>query len=354
MIRAIVFFLGIFPLVAFAGKQVNIHQIISFGDSLSDANNKHLISLYMNQSSNNLISVRALPPNVSGRFSNGFTWVDQLHISFWRQPSVPALKAINSTMVIEKAGENQSFQLQVNPLTGSNWSVGGAMTGDGYLADETVADGSTVISGTKVLPNVGQQISDYLAQHKQFTPTDLVLIQGGTNNLWFTLFANQGDTGTSTALKLVEHIKQLQQHGAQHILVMNIPPLYLGAWLSPFHDQAKDFVDEFNQTLANELGQLIQPQSSTNIYLMDADAFLAKVVKQIQTKGEYYHHPTATRLSNVNDSAWNWVSNEVVDKPNQYIFWDGLHPTAAVHRLLAYHAEQLLEQHGIIPAGIAK
>ncbi|MCX4029547.1 SGNH/GDSL hydrolase family protein [Endozoicomonas sp. SM1973] len=354
MIRTIVFILSIFPIFALAGKQVNIHNIISFGDSLSDASNKHLISLYMNQASNNLISVRALPPNVSGRFSNGFTWVDQLHISFWRQPSFPALKVINSTMVIETAGENHAYPLKVNSLTGNNWSVGGAMTGDGYLADETVADGSTVRSGTTVLPNIGQQISDYLAQHKKFAPTDLVLIQGGTNNLWFTLFANQGDTGTSTALKLVEHIKQLQRHGAKHILVMNIPPLYLGAWLNPFYDQAKAFVDEFNQSLAKELDHLIQLQTSANIYLMDADVFLTKVVKQIQTQGEFYHQPTAIRLSNVSDSAWNWVTNEVVEKPNQYIFWDGLHPTAAVHRLLAYQAEQLLEQYGIIPAGMAK
>lgn len=349
MIRTIVFILGLLPVIVLAGKQVNIHQLISFGDSLSDANNKHLVSLYMNQASKNLIGVRALPPNVSGRFSNGFTWVDQLHISFWRQPSLPALKAINSTMLIDVENDRQSFPLTIGNLQGNNWAVGGAMTGSGYFADEDVATNSTVVSGTHVLPNIGQQIDDYVAQQSKFNPTDLVLIQGGTNNLWFTLYGSLNETGESAAHKLIAHIKQLQRHGAEHIVVMNIPPLYYGAWLSPFADQAKLFVDEFNDTLETELNQLKQQQTaSANLYLMDADKLLAGVVNQINVQGEFYHQPTAIRLNKVNESAWNWATNEVVEQPNQHIFWDGLHPTAAVHRLIAYHTEKLLKEQGIV------
>jgi len=59
------------------------------------------------------------------------------------------------------------------------------------------------------------------------------------------------------------------------------------------------------------------------------------------------HVPTQVEINYILKSAWDWVNNKVADKPNAYAFWDGLHPSAAMHRLFAYEAEQLLIENGI-------
>ena len=62
-------------------------------------------------------------------------------------------------------------------------------------------------------------------------------------------------------------------------------------------------------------------------------------------------NPAAFGLTNVTDSAApglepgdsSYNTGQIVSNPNQYLFWDDLHPTATVHAELAQYAlEQLM------------
>ncbi|WP_163831629.1 SGNH/GDSL hydrolase family protein [Spartinivicinus ruber] len=348
MLRIIVLILAILPALLLANQQERISRIIAFGDSLSDAGNKHLITLQMNQAAKGVIGVRGMPPNVSARFSNGFSWVDQLNISLWRQPSTPAMAGIDSILEINNGTEHFSFPLSIQPLKGNNWAVGGAMTGSGYFVDIDLKDGATLTSGGTIMPNIGQQINDFAAQHGRFLSSDLVILQGGANNLWFTLFGDLNDTGHRAALKLIQQISQLKGLGAKHILVMNLPSFQYGAVLNPYAEKTKVFIEEFNKTLSDKLAQLdIQQYEQPTIYLFDVHKLFTKVIDRIESTGQFKHEKTNTLIKHVLEPAWNWSNNKIADDPNEYLFWDGLHPSASTHRLLAYKAKKLLLKNGV-------
>lgn len=277
--------LGLLPTMLFAGQQQSINRIITFGDSLSDAGNKHLISLYMHQATKGIIGIRAMPPNVSARYSNGFTWVDQLNISLWRQPSTPALNKIVTPLIIDIDDQAIMYPLSIRALKGTNWAIGGAMAGEGYFVDLDLSKGAELTQGGRIMPNIGQQIKDFEQSQTHFQPSDLIILQGGTNNLWFTLFGDVAETGSQTALKLIRHIKQLRALGAQHILLMNLPPFQHGATLHPYADETQRFVDEFNQTLNDQLPQFTPQQNRpSNVYLLDVHRIFTDMIHSIQTK----------------------------------------------------------------------
>ena len=44
--------------------------------------------------------------------------------------------------------------------------------------------------------------------------------------------------------------------------------------------------------------------------------------------------PASFGLKNVTDAAWTRVTG-VVSNPDEYLYWDGVHPTTVVHRFIA-------------------
>ena len=131
---------------------------------------------------------------------------------------------------------------------------------------------------------------------------------------------------------------------------MNLPPFHYGALMSPFKEQAKHFIDDFNQTLERELARNGSKQYRTaNIMLLDVYAFWENMAQKIAADGVYHHPGTQIYIRYPRASAWDFENNVIANNPNEYVFWDGLHPTASVHQLLAIEAEALLAQQGIIP-----
>ena len=63
------------------------------------------------------------------------------------------------------------------------------------------------------------------------------------------------------------------------------------------------------------------------------------------------NNPAAWGLTNVRDSAapgldpgaFFYNENRIVAHPEQYLFWDTIHPTAAIHTILGDYASRLLD-----------
>jgi phospholipase/lecithinase/hemolysin len=274
--------------LAFAGSVANagtITQMVVFGDSLVDTGNFFIGSGF---------TVPASPPYFNGRFSNGPVWVEDLAGRLGVASPAPSL-----------AG-------------GTNYAFATAETGSGFFQ---VAPGAFV-------PNIGTQINTYLSSHQPQTG-QLFVISGGANDFL------HGQTNPAVPVaNLAADITALAQAGATTFLVPNLGMLGgtpFGLSLSAAQRTGLDALSlSFDSLLAQELNQL---RSSLGVTIYSLDAL--SLFNEIQA------NPLAFGFTDVVDQAKSGglgLPGTVVPNPDQYLFWDPLHPTAHVHSLLADEA----------------
>ncbi|MBU1346114.1 MAG: autotransporter domain-containing protein [Alphaproteobacteria bacterium] len=274
--------------LATAASAQSYGRLVVLGDSLSDNGNLYLASGRTQPPS---------PPYFQGRFSTGPVFTEQL-----------GFLAANFN----------------GPVTGSiNLAYGGSRT------DNTVA----------FPPGMRQQLSTYVGRGGVFGPNDLVSVLGGANNIFQSigLFATlppasqANPTGfiTPTLNAAVADMNfivgDIASRGAGTILVTNLPRLGITPQFrtSPAAALADYAGSTFNSGLQASLVALAPTRPNTNIILFD----LAKVSDTLAA------NPARFGFSNVTDACFTGVS--VCANPDSYLYFDGVHPTAAGHRLLA-------------------
>jgi len=263
-------------------------NLIAFGDSSVDVGNVFLSTDQTRPPS---------PPYFEGRFSNGPVFVEQIAEELGLSASTPSV-----------AG-------------GNNYAFGGAQLGDGISEQET--------------PNIGSQIDIYLSSN---TPRedDLLLISGGSNN-FFTL-DNIPDPAATVDL-LAEHITTLANAGGENFAVTNLPPL----GNTPFvtnqggTEIVNTLISNYNTLLDQEL-DLLETELDIEIYELDLENTVRKI----------FNNPATFGLTNVTDPALNQQTGEVVENPNEFLFWDNVHPSATVSEIVAQNALE------VIPKGTGK
>jgi len=256
-------------------------RIVTFGDSLSDNGN-----LYAAAAS------PASPPYYQGRFSNGPVWVELLG---WTQARFGG------------------------SVTGSfNGAYGGART------DNDVG-----------FPfGMPQQITNYLGAGGVFRRDDLVTLWGGANNVFQGMPTAAGtldpfgymtvEAGNS-AVEMGMMINQIATAGAGTILVANLPNLGTTPQFRGTSGQglATHSTNVFNAALYNQLVTQAAAHPTTNVIFMDANRAFNVLLAA----------PGRFGFTNVTDRCL--VGATACATPDTYVFWDGVHPTAAGHRLLA-------------------
>lgn len=274
--------------LATAASAQSYSRLVVFGDSLSDNGNLYIASSRTQPPS---------PPYFQGRFSTGLVFTEQLGFA-----------AANFN----------------GPVTGSiNLAYGGSRT------DNTVA----------FPPGMRQQLTTYVSRGGVFGRNDLVSVLGGANNIFQGLgaFAVASPTVQSNPTGFVNPIlnaavsdmtfivNDIASRGAGTILVTNLPrlgttPQFRPTPLAALADYAGS---TFNSSLQTALVALAPTRPGTNIILFD----LAKVSDALSA------NPGRFGLTNTTDSCFNGVT--VCSSPNTYLFFDGVHPTAAGHQLIA-------------------
>jgi outer membrane lipase/esterase len=282
------------------------NRIIAFGDSLSD--------------NGNLFKNTGFPPGpyFDGRFSNGPTWIELLSNpaksgnpgssmdTFWNPPLFTGFP--------NTGGTTQNV----------NAAVGGAQTVSGFL------------------PSVQTQINVFTAAGGTFGPRDLVSIQGGANDIFnfFTSTPNPTQAqiagfGVTTAANEASNIGLAIADGAKTILVSNLPnigatPNFNG---SPLTAAAGNLASvSYNTALNAATIQLAALNPKVNLVQMDWYAFSNVITANAAALG----------FTNITQPCFNSVTMTVCANPNSFTFWDGVHPTEAVHELLARYAALLL------------
>ncbi len=271
-----------------AGAQ-SYNRLVVFGDSLSDNGNLYLATGG---------ATPASPPYFQGRFSSGPVFTERL-------------------------GFNASNFM--GPVTGSiNYAFGGART-----------DSQAAPLGMRV------QLAQYQARGGRFGAGDLVSILGGANNIFQGLPAAGASTNPQGSIAPVSLaaaadmnfiVGSVAQAGAGTILVTNLPklsltPQFRATPAAPLADYA---VTTFNGALLTGLNATAAARPGTNIIMMD----LFKIGDVIAA------NPSAFGVSNVTQPCFNGVT--VCANPNDYFYFDGVHPTATGHAAIARLANDYL------------
>lgn len=226
------------------------------------------------------------PPYFQGRYSNGPVWVEYL-----------------------------GSQLGLTNAKSSNFAYGGATTVSGSLNG---------------VPGTLAQVYTYTKSHQKLNPNGLYVIWAGANDYLFGAEQPAASIGN-----LSSAIKSLSSAGAKKILVANLPDLgKLPATYNIFNSRAlSSLTNLHNLELAKTINLFHQESgNSTKIFQLDVNSLYREAMDKPEKFG----------LTNVTQGC---VSNlATCDNPNKFLFWDGIHPTTAAHRILAQAALKTLSE----------
>ncbi len=219
------------------------------------------------------------PPYFEGRWTNGPTWIDL----------VSTRLGLGHTVASENGGTNFAF--------------GGTTTGDGYTTTNCSDMGLDMCFDLPG-PNYGMQIDTFLSSQPTIDDDHLFVIWGGHNDI----FRNRPPTTVAQNLK--SHVETLIEQGATNLVLLN---------LFSVNDEA----DSANTLLHQELGALRREHQATTILEVDVPQMFA----------EFFADPGG--INTFGQSAMDTKTLEVVDNPDAYLDWDGVHLTAAFNRVIA-------------------
>jgi phospholipase/lecithinase/hemolysin len=273
--------------------------IFAFGDSLSDTGNLIVDLPIMFDPSFNF-SRFPTPPYVGGQASNGPVWLQQLASRLGMAPLAPSV-----------AG-------------GTNYAYIAALTRDFPAEDVQSPLGS---------PSLDNQVGTYLASNTP-SPSDLFVLWGGSNDF---LFGQENPLAPVTALS--DQITSLALAGARRFLVPNLPLLGMtpsGA-ASGDGDALNLLSMTFNDALDIALDEL-RGGLGVSIYELDVEQFFLDVLADPLAFGltNVTDPAVATDFSDPSSAFFGFPSRpiSVADNPDEYLYWDGVHPTSVVHHYL--------------------
>lgn len=285
-------------------------DLIVFGDSLSDVGNTQFTT------SNGLLAFFApdTPGHAyfNGRFSNGWVWSD------W----AASVLTPNEPLTPQRQG-------------GDNFAFGGART-----------------EGTDFLTDIF--IDDLATQIDTFTNT-----RTGDANALYTLFIGANDFFQDSESMPVDQIDfmtpaqrvgnafdDLYATGARNFLLFNLP--WLG--LTPTYNSTPDAADwntlsqNYNQQLSVEADLFEQAHPDATLFEIDTAALFNSLVDNAVELGFTNLTDSAAPGLEAGDNGYN--TNLIAANIDEYLFFDGVHPTARVHELLGFAAVR-----AVVPTG---
>jgi len=299
------------PAWAAGGKTFS--SIVVFGDSLSDPGNDFaLINMQNTPPYDGLDPLTLIPhaPYAKGghHYSNGATWVEQ----FARTRGLSAYV----TPAWQSAGTKAA-----------NYAVGGGRAHNeaGYV-------------------NLQQQVSQFMTDAGGQAASDaLYVMEFGGNDLRDILFGGDPNVIIPMAIQSIQNnILYLYGAGARKFLVWNVPDLSLTPAIIALDSvmpgtqfAVLQLVEAYNAGLNALLAGLSQQLPGIEIRRYDAAASVRAFVSD----------PEAYELDVVNAACVTPLTPPFdCMEPDEYLFWDGIHPTRAVHSILAQQVAELLAQ----------
>lgn len=274
-------------------------RLIVFGDSLSDTGNIALES-----------SIVPAPPYAPGRFSNGEVW-------------------------IERVAHKYGYCLLPGYLGGTNFAHGGAETGRGF------ADFGPIPASLNLL----EQVDQYLGCPRE---RDLIVLWVGANDVVEFVRGRSSISAQEMADHIAAALDVLYVRGARSFLVPNLPDMGMTPAFNNDADRetASQRCIEFNARLEFVLDELALRDGVTVLRINSFALFDA------------LRNDPPPGVTNTADPAWSgsilgfFGGGDFAGDPDQYLFWDELHPTRVTHRFIADRAIDAIDA-GLTPLPVA-
>ncbi|HEY9748305.1 MAG TPA: SGNH/GDSL hydrolase family protein [Allocoleopsis sp.] len=271
---------------------LSFNQVYFFGDSLSDPGNAYTASGGL---------VPPSPPYAQ-RVSNGQVWAEYLSTQLGLSP-VPITQA----------------SAQNPPLQGSNFAFAGATSG-------------TANTIFLAFPALQRQIEQFIDLQLPANPNALFVLWAGANDYLPTQSAFQPFTNPKPSVtNITTAINDLEAAGAQNILVVNLPDLGTVPLTRNTADASRlnALSKAHNNFLFRQMRRLERsPGFAANIIPLDVNALFQQAINQ----------PSQFGLTNVTEPCLNQQTFVPCSNPNQYLFWDNIHPTTAAHQIIGNFA----------------
>lgn len=286
--------------------------IVVFGTSLSDSGNAFALTGDAGNPPDFTLNPFLIPsaPYAKGghHFSNGATWIEQYARGRGLGHSVGAALA------------------SADP-SATNFAVGAA---------RAYNDGINF--------NLSRQVDTFLLRvDGAASPQSLYVIEMGSNDIRdaFQIYAIGGDGGPILAQALGSialNMQRLYAAGARDFLVWVAPNVALTPAIRSLPPAAQGLAtfltQAFNDSLTDLLAQLAAGLPGISFRRLDANQILDAIVAD----------PSAFGLDSVTTPCL--TPNDVpftCKHPDQFLFWDGIHPTKAGHAILAAAAAMVLQ-----------
>ena len=307
-----------FFLLGFAAAQNNTNGLVVFGDSLSDTGNKYAITGFANTPPySELLEffLVADGPYTRGglHHSNGATWIEQY------------ARPLGQAGYVRPALRSQG--------TARNYAYGGARA-----RLEPV-----------IIPNANQhlptQVTNFLADVNNMVPSDdtYVIFIGG-NDIFDAVFALSSDPSGATSEAVLNNavtsvatqVGRLSFYGARHFVVLNAPDV----GMTPAVAIADAMFSSSNPAI-NPGDVIAAATLFSTIYNAGLNAALGSVpgVQIIDIFTEFQNlvsNPQDFGLTNSTDAC---VTPDqppyACNNPDEFVFWDGVHPTKVTHGIIA-------------------
>jgi phospholipase/lecithinase/hemolysin len=291
-------------------------QIILFGDSLSDTGNDRNRT---NSKSSGAVDYPSHTFNYdNGRFTNDTATnpSSKTYLGVWHEQLARTFLGISPA---------------TNSLGGGlNYAFGGATSNNG-THQETVVSPPFFGDVTITIDDMGKQMDDYFAT-RAIDPNALYIVWGGGNDL-------RNDPGSAnviaTAARLTALVQRLANAGAKYIMVPNVPPIgdiprYSSepARIKSLNTGSADFRLELNADIAALQSSLASQGFTPTIYGVDVWTNTIRIMSNGPRYGFTNITAPAQGASNVS--------------PDQFLFWDDVHPTTAAHYWLAKGANDAI------------
>jgi len=319
----------LFPTLLFGAAESFAQQgpydgIVVFGGSLSDTGNAFFILSHPSDFGFDETCGPATPQNVPP-----YDQLDELFIpdgSYARGGH----HVTNGATWVEDLARGQGLSGFTRPALGNeglkarNYAVGGARAND-YPCRFNLMD----------------QMEAYLGDFAESSPDTLFLFEMGGNDLRDILAGEADITAIATAIGSIQQtIVALYQQGARQFLLANVPNFGQAPAVQMIdHDYpgaataANVLALVFNGGLAALASGLESSLPGASVQILDLYNLFDDMLA----------HPGNYGLQVTNAPCVTpGVPPFTCKKPDTYLFWDGLHPTRAVHEIMAQTAAETL------------
>jgi len=194
--------------------------------------------------------------------------------------------------------------------------VGGAKTNNDNILENSMGD---------LVANTGlrAQVTEYLATKP--LPSDMAqtqyYIQVGGNDFFSPAFSVRESVDN-----IIEAAERLRAAGATQILLIGLPDLAI----APYANDYTLIEQQALTAISLTFNLLLSEAAEDRLFgYFDLFHFVDKITRTPRKYG----------LKNVDDACLDELAGTVCNNPEEYLFWDDVHPTMQIHQLLAAELE---------------